>query len=145
MKQVEFNLAYIPSPKGRPRITKKGFAFTPAKTRKAEADLKVLIQDKLQEGFEPFLGPVRLVLIVFLPRPKSHFRSGKNAHLLKDGMTKWHWKRPDLDNLEKLFMDAAQGILYKDDAQISEKSSMKMYADKGAPGYFVRIEELDSK
>ena len=142
MKSIEFNLAYVPSPKGRPRVTKKGFTYTPTKTRKAESDLKVLIQSKLQEGFEPFSGAIKLILIVYLARPKSHFRSGKNAYMLKDGVGKWHWKRPDLDNLEKLFMDAANGILYNDDAQIAEKNSMKMYADKGSPGYYVRIEEL---
>ncbi len=51
-------------------------------------------------------------------KPKNHYPS-----------------RFDLDNALKLFSDAANGILFKDDRQIIEISARKLFSAAGEPGY----------
>ena len=125
--KFKFNLNYNPSPKGRPRMTKTGHVFTPKKTADCESDLKVLLLEALN-GQWPIIGPVRIVMTMLLPRPKNHYGTGKNKSVLKDKSPTLHFKRPDLDNLEKLFFDAANELLYQDDAQICSKEVEKVYA-----------------
>jgi len=49
-----------------------------------------------------------------------------------------HTGKPDLDNLAKLVLDAANGILWDDDSQIIKLHLSKMYS--GKPGYILIIE-----
>ena len=44
----------------------------------------------------PLDGPLRLGLIFALPRPKSHYRTGRNALLLRDGPPAYPAGTPDL-------------------------------------------------
>ena len=41
----------------------------------------------------------------------------------------WPTIKPDLDNTEKLVMDALNGIAYKDDAQVVSKDTFKVYGE----------------
>lgn len=69
----------------------------------------------------PALGadvPVSMALTFYLPRPPSHYRSGRNAHLLRADAPRFATGKPDWDNLSKLVCDALIGLLYHDDAQI---------------------------
>lgn len=61
---------------------------------------------------------VVLGLTFTVERPKSHFRSGKNAHLLKEGAPDHPTGRPDLSNLVKLVEDALTTQAWDDDDQI---------------------------
>jgi Holliday junction resolvase RusA-like endonuclease len=63
-------------------------------------------------------GKVLLKVDFYFARPKSHYRSGKNAHLLKDDAPEWHIQTPDLDKLERCLLDAMTGVVYRDDAQV---------------------------
>src|SRR5262249_24973111 len=56
--------------KGRPRFTRKGFAFTPAKTRKYEAHGRLAAQLAMDDR-PPLNGPVFLTARVELPIPAS--------------------------------------------------------------------------
>jgi len=132
-----FDLHYIPVAKGRPRMTKRGIAYTPSKTKNAERSLQVLIQERLDADWTPMEGPIKIELTVFLPRPKSHTK--------KQRLIPYSSKRPDIDNLEKLFLDAANGLLYGDDAQIAEKFSAKRYADECSPGYVVTLSQWEDE
>ncbi len=106
-----------PVAKGRPKFTRKGFAYTPGKTRAAEKDLKVLIA-----ASEPplFKGPVALNIIFSLRRPKS----AKNR--------KYPTCRPDLDNFLKLFFDSANGLVFEDDSQVVQIVAVKQYGQHSA-------------
>lgn len=113
-----------PVSKGRPRMTKTGVAFTPAKTRKWEADARVIARQRMF-GREQFECPVRVMVIAAFPVPVS-WPSWKReaAEAGQIGMT----GRPDLDNLAKIVTDACNGIVYRDDSQIVEMTSSKRYA-----------------
>lgn len=85
-----------PKSKGRPRVTRKGFAYTPKDTVQAENEWKVLVAQHVDEADDTSGFSVRL-----------HFC-----------LSTYH--RRDIDNLAKLVMDACNGIIWKDDAQVSE-------------------------
>lgn len=72
----------------------------------------------VMDGRELIGGKVLLSVDFYFSRPKSHFRSGKNAHLLKDDAPQWHIQTPDLDKLERCLLDAMTGIVYRDDSQV---------------------------
>lgn len=78
-------------------------------------------------------------LVFWLPIPKSFNRNKKKAVL--EGFVK-HTTRPDLDNLEKFVLDAANGVLWADDSKIIKLSSEKNYAE--IPQTFIKIEAFKS-
>lgn len=59
-----------------------------------------------------FEGPLEVHLTFYMKNQK------------KNG---WHYGRPDLDNLIKFYLDAANGILYEDDKQIAKIVAEKIY------------------
>ena len=78
-----------------------------------------------------------------MPRPKSHYRTGKYKHLLKDRCKDiiYHKTVPDLDNLIKFYSDLLnmnKGF-YVDDSQICWISATKIYGD---PRTEIMIEEI---
>ncbi len=68
-----------------------------------------------------------------LSRPKSHYRTGRNAHLLKDSAPCHHVKKPDLDKLTRAVFDGLKGVAYADDSQVSDGRRFKRYARPGEP------------
>jgi crossover junction endodeoxyribonuclease RusA len=76
-------------------------------------------------------GPIKLSAVFRFPRPQSHFRSGKNSHLLKDNAPRLHTKKPDLDNVIKATKDALSDIrAWRDDCQVCQYGEpKKLYVD----------------
>jgi Holliday junction resolvase RusA-like endonuclease len=89
------------------------------------------------------LGPVRVDLTFVFPRPKSHFRTGKNAGVLRDDAPTWHTSKPDRDNLEKAVLDSLTqlGGFWRDDSQVCAGGVQKYYGIE--PGVGVRITEME--
>lgn len=88
----------------------------------------------------PFVIPIKLKLIFYMKRPKNHYGTGKNSDKLKGSAPVFHTKKPDIDNLAKLFIDAMNGIYWKDDTVISTLICRKVYTE-GAPRTDVCIKE----
>ena len=73
-------------------------------------------------------GPIALELTIRMPRPKSHFRTGKNAGILREDAPSWHTAKPDLDNIEKALKDALSDIrVWGDDCQVCQVTKKKVY------------------
>ena len=89
---------------------------------------------------EPLRGPIYLGVKCLFPRPKSHYRTGKYAHTLKDNAPQWHTSVPDTDNILKFIGDALNGIFWLDDRQIVWVRAMKRYGD--TPGIEIKIEDI---
>lgn len=102
-----------PQTKGRPRFGKYG-AYTPAKTRKYENELKAMIRSA---NPAMFVGPIIMEISFYMPRPKKP-------------KYKYPAVKPDIDNLQKALLDACNGLLYEDDAQIIELTARKEYGAK---------------
>ena len=81
----------------------------------------------------PIAGPIRLGVVFYFNRPKSHYRTGKFSYLLKDDAPVYHTKTPDLDNLAKFVADSFNTHFYKDDSQIIELKAEKHYVGQGEP------------
>ena len=79
----------------------------------------------------PLEGAISVSMIFSMPRPKSHYRSGKYSHLLKDNAPSLHVSKPDIDNLIKFYLDAMTGSFWKDDAYICTIEASKIYSEDG--------------
>lgn len=73
--------------------------------------------------------PIEVTMTFVVPRPKSHFRSGKNSSLLRDGMPIAPPTRPDVLKLARAVEDALTGIIWHDDAQIVSEVLNKRYGE----------------
>jgi len=81
---------------------------------------------------EKMSKPIKCGLHFYSTRPKNHYKSGKNAHILKETAPKHNVSNKDLDNMVKFVLDALNDKLYNDDSQIIEITCTKSYAvDKG--------------
>ena len=116
--------------KARARTVRKGgrtWSFTPKRVKAWEEAVR---EEAGRHFVEPFNGPVALILAFYLGRPKS--RRLENFVVTT----------PDLDNLEKAFLDGLNGVAYLDDKQVVVKSSVKRYVIGGVPRVEVTVVPL---
>ena len=93
---------------------------------------------------QPITAPIVLDIHFYLRRPKSHFRTGKNAGKLKDNAPFFHTKKPDLDNLIKFVKDALNGIFWLDDSQIFYIKAVKSYTHEEIGSYTeIKMSEVE--
>ena len=98
-------------------MPRKGTPFTPHKTASYETDVKWWAV-KAMAGRPLLAGPLKMVLTVHTAPPKK--TRSKNAD--------WAVVRPDLDNYQKAILDACNGIVYQDDAQVCMIVAAKIYS-----------------
>ncbi len=89
----------------------------------------------------PLAESIHLDLMIHFARPKSHYRTGKNAGKLKENAPTYHTGTPDLDNVVKMIGDSLNGIFWKDDRYISSIRATKIYSD--VPGIKITISSHD--
>lgn len=87
---------------------------------------------------EPLPGAVDLAVTFYLPRPRSHYGTGRNAGKVRGSAPAYHVSRPDLDNLAKSTMDALLGIAWVDDSQVIRLVASKEWTIL-QPGAVIRI------
>jgi Holliday junction resolvase RusA-like endonuclease len=132
-------------PKGRPRFrnrrTKSGAEFvqtySPEKTRSYDAVVRTLAEQAMC-GRPPLAGPLQVNFVAFLPVPRSW--SQKRARSALAGLVLPTY-RPDLDNMIKNVLDGSNGILFADDALITDMVVSKRYSDR--PRAVLEVIELD--
>jgi Holliday junction resolvase RusA-like endonuclease len=79
--------------------------------------------------WDPTAQVVSLHATFTLPRPRSHYRTGKQTlHLLRDAAPEWPHTRPDLDKLLRAAGDALKAAgVYADDSRIVKITATKVY------------------
>lgn len=130
---------YIPGEavaKARPRMTRSGHTYTPAKTKNYEAYIKSLFCQEYPH-FAPMEGEIAAEISVYSLIPNS--KSKKQKALMKSGYIRPQ-KKPDCDNLAKGILDALNGLAYQDDRQVVDLGVHKYYSDQ--PRAEVIIREL---
>ena len=70
-------------------------------------------------------------MVFSMPRPKSHYRTGKYSHLLKKNAPMQCITKPDIDNLVKFYLDAMTGSFWRDDAYVCTIEASKIYSKDG--------------
>ena len=141
-ERIVFRVRALPVAQPRPRVaTINGNAKAYVPKKHPVHDFKAQCRmegTKQRQG--PFQTPLRVRLVFYLPRPQSHYRTGKHAGELKASAPNWHRKRPDFDNLAKAVVDGLTGILWKDDSQLCAVVIEKRYTDQ--PSVLIDVEEI---
>ncbi|MCK4525918.1 RusA family crossover junction endodeoxyribonuclease [candidate division WOR-3 bacterium] len=125
----QFIIPGNPIAKKRPRFARRGKFVTTYNDQETEEG-RFLWEIKQQIKRSPIKGPIKISCIFYMPRPKSHYGTGKNAGKLKLNAPALHTKKSDLDNLEKFVYDCLNHVVWKDDSQIVESIAKKLYSDK---------------
>jgi Holliday junction resolvase RusA-like endonuclease len=118
----------LPEPYSRPRKGKNNIFYNPR--GKYKTKVRNLIKERLtqEENFNVIEDEVNIKIYFRLPKPKFISDSRLKSDLANDGIIKPK-TRPDLDNYAKPILDALNGIVYKDDGQITELLLKKIYSD----------------
>lgn len=140
MRHVELQVNGSPAPQGSKTISPRGGMWESSKAVKpwreaVRAETQRIITD-------PFTGPVRVYLTFRIARPKGHFRTGKNAHLLLDRAPAYPASKPDVDKLARAVLDGlTEGGAWKDDGQVVHLTAIKKYAFPA--GCLITISEME--
>lgn len=135
----------IPAPQGSKRAFVSGGRARVIESSHARVKSwrQAVIDQVLAEDRPQLAGPVEVGVTFRLKRPKGHYRTGKNAHLLRDTAPSYPYGMPDLDKLLRSTLDAltAAGV-WADDAQVAKVTAAKVY---GQPGADITVRALDSE
>jgi Holliday junction resolvase RusA-like endonuclease len=120
---VEFIVPGVPQGWQRAGRSKDRY-FTRPKTAAAQAG----IRDACKAVFAhaPWTGPVMVEIVAIYPVPASWSRSRKEAAVA--GATRPG--KPDIDNIVKNVLDALNGVLWVDDAQVAHLLAAKRYGSE---------------
>lgn len=95
---------------------------------------------KVKAGWAPANGPVVVDLVFYLPRPKGHYGTGRNAGVLKDSAPQVPTTKPDGDKLTRAALDAlTTAAVYRDDSQVVDFRARKLFADGRCPGARIEV------
>jgi Holliday junction resolvase RusA-like endonuclease len=127
MMQIHFQVEGDPKGKGRPRFTQAG-KFTRVYTDKQTLDYETLIKSFAAEAMgstDPLETAVSVFLYVRLAVPQSY--SKKRTEACLTGLEQ-PCKKPDIDNIAKTYLDAMNGVIFKDDTQVIDLHVKKVYS-----------------
>lgn len=85
-------------------------------------------------------GPVAVSIRFGFPRPKSHYRTGRYAQLLREDAPEWKDTAPDLDKCQRAILDALTGTVVVDDRQVAKLDASKFFTDR--PGAQITVRPL---
>lgn len=138
--QIHFQVEGDPKGKGRPRFTRAG-KFTRVYTDKQTLDYESLIKSFAMEAMgstDPLETAVSVFLYVRLAVPQSY--SKKRTEACLSGLEK-PCKKPDIDNIAKTYLDAMNGVIFKDDTQVIDLHVKKVYSSMA--GVNVMVMEVE--
>ena len=121
---ISFSIETKPIPKGRPRFTRSGHAFTPQRTREYESFIKKVAKENVAPGL-CYDIPLSVELQFIFKVPKSYSKLK-----VKDCLSGSIIPKPDLDNLCKAVLDALNNVTFADDSLVVRLRASKRYGDK---------------
>ena len=129
-----------PVAKGRPRfavVAGHARAYTPKKTAKYEDTIKWFARKEWRG--DPLVGiPLEALITAYRPIPSSLSKARRAAALAGQLAP---ISRPDFDNYAKIVCDALNGIVFADDAAITDCTTLKRYSDR--PRIAIRLRWRD--
>ncbi|MFJ5105184.1 RusA family crossover junction endodeoxyribonuclease [Streptomyces sp. NPDC088554] len=138
-----------PGPQGSKRHLGGGVMIESSKkVRPWRQDVKWAALDatRARPAWVPLDGPLAAAVVFTFARPRGHYRTGRNAHLLRDAAPARPAVYPDLSKILRSTEDALTGVVWADDARVVEYTRLgKYYADTGdpdvlgAPGCVIRV------
>lgn len=111
------------------------------KGREWRKNIQITAIDAMGRAFIPLIeDPILLEVMIQEKRPKSHYRTGKFAHLLKENVPLHNVSKPDLTKLIRAIEDALNGIAWRDDSQIVSQHCIKKYGPDDR--VYIRISKI---
>lgn len=122
--------------KGRPRLNSyTGVVYTPTKTK----DYETLVEEYFLLKYPRFKlleGRIKVSIIAYFSIPKATKKSDINE-MLENNISPT--KKPDIDNIVKVVLDAMNKFAFKDDNQITKIDVEKRYGIEDK--IYIKIEE----
>jgi len=130
-----------PQPRPRARVLQRGHPPRPcAAMYNPPLPWRKTVRDALElAGLPKFeVEPVSVTLDFLLPRPASHYGTGRNSEKVKPSAPIWPLAKRggDSDNLAKAVLDSMSEVCFHDDSQVVLLTVTKRYTSD-SPG--VRI------
>ena len=138
-RKIEFFVPGPPVGKGRPRAARRGAGvvmFTPEKTVGYET-LAATTAGNAMRAHQLLDGPLEAMLEMRFQVPAS-WSKARRARALAG--VEWHISKPDADNVAKAVLDACNGVVFRDDAQVVMLTATKQFSE--TPGVRVVIREV---
>ena len=135
---ARFTVPGPPQGKGRPRFTRTGHAFTPAKTAEYERQIRQAYTRQCGQTF-PEDAALRVKIVAWFSVPASDSKARRDMKLKHKMLP---IKKPDWDNIGKVICDALNGLAYRDDSQIVDGRVIKVYGEQ--PKVTVIIEAIEA-
>ena len=142
-----------PGPQGSKRHIGRGIMIESSdKVKPWRQDVKhaAIAATQTQPDWEILDGPLAVSMVFTFTRPRSHYGTGRNAHLIKESAPARPSGYPDLSKLIRSTEDALTGVVWVDDSRIVEYRTLaKHYAGTdtegvlSAPGCTVRVWKLE--
>jgi Holliday junction resolvase RusA-like endonuclease len=122
---LTFEVPGEPRGKGRPRFTKTGHTYTDSETKAYEQKI-VAYYHKTFGAFRWADGSfIRIKVTAHYPIPKSATKAAI-ASMQAGGILPS--RKPDIDNVLKIVLDALNGVAYKDDSRVVSVEAEKIYS-----------------
>ncbi|WP_297739669.1 RusA family crossover junction endodeoxyribonuclease [uncultured Tessaracoccus sp.] len=140
---ISFFVPGTPAPQGSKKHVGNGVMIESSK--RLEPWRAVVAWAAKQHIKAPRAGAIRLDLHFVMPRPKSHFGTGRNADRIKPTAPDCHTQKPDIDKLERAILDALTGVAYRDDSQVVKvvKSKRWIHFAADPAGVYITVEPLE--
>jgi Holliday junction resolvase RusA-like endonuclease len=138
--EIIFTIPGEPVAQGRPKFTtRSGYpkAYDPQKSKDYKLYLRFAIG---QTGVVPkhlLTAPLSVCISIFKSVPSSYSKRNKIAAEMGDLRPT---TKPDVDNYGKAILDALNGLIWADDAQVVELTIVKWYSS--TPRVEVKISEV---
>ncbi|MCK5616300.1 RusA family crossover junction endodeoxyribonuclease [Candidatus Pacearchaeota archaeon] len=108
---------------------KKQFISFYTKKETRDAEMKIAVIAKRVSPPKLLTVALRVDLFFYLPRPKGHYGTGRNAGKVKPQFLYAHpIPKPDYDNFSKLVLDALTKVFWADDSIICQSWTEKTYS-----------------
>ena len=134
--KYEFEVPGKITGKGRPRInTTTAIAYTPTKTKEYEELVKqyFIIKNRCAKPLE---GRLEVTIRAHFGIPKNTSKKQKEE-MLNNNISPV--KKPDIDNIAKIILDALNKLAFNDDNQITKLSIEKVYSEEEK--VYIKIEQ----
>lgn len=137
---LSFTVRGLPAPqgsksfKGRGKNGKGIMVESSTRVKPWRARVASVADDATGDGWSLLDGPLAVSMVFTFPRPKSHWRTGRNAHLLGSRATPRPIGYPDVSKAARAVEDALTHVVWTDDARVVEYRRLgKWWAGTAAP------------
>lgn len=141
---MEFIVEGEPQGKARPRFSRRsGTVYTPSKTAEYEKEIRYSYLAVSGGKLIPAGSYAVVTVDAYFKIPKSYT---KKKRLACEHNINRPDKKPDIDNILKVVLDALNGVAYEDDKQVVEVRCRKWYSNStGFLRIFIRELEVGGR